>query len=173
MEFGDARGTTEDGATTMGLFSRRKKNAQPEPATPATSATGSAPPARSGAASRSGVAGHPVCSLRAGMGKAEVLARIGQPTRSMTSGQVQSMVNVLGAGEEGDEPEEYWLYADGDAEPGFIFEVLIRSGQLATVRVKPLGPDGRDGATAIRINENGVQARSPYREELGAQPADW
>lgn len=116
---------------------------------------------------------HPVCGLRVGMGKPEVVERIGPPTRSMTSKQLQATANVLGAGEGGEEPEEYWLYRGGDAAPeGFIFEVLIRSERLATVRVKPLGPDGGELATVIRI-KNGLQAVSPYREALGAQPADW
>jgi hypothetical protein len=162
----------------MGLFGGRKKRAGAAPnVAGATTAPAAAagPAGRSGRSGRSGLTGHPVCGLRAGMGKAEVIALIGTPSASMTSGQVRGLANVMIAGEDDAEAEseEYWLYKGSDAEPGFLFEVLLRSERLATVRVKPLGPDGRDLATVIRINDNGVQAVSPYREELGAQLADW
>ncbi|WP_424638774.1 hypothetical protein [Embleya sp. AB8] len=90
----------------------------------------------------------------------------------MTTDQFEGMHSITWDGER--EDLECWLYGSGNAAPkGFIFEVVIRSGRLTTVRVKPLGQDGRELATVIRINEAGVQAVSPYREALGAQPADW
>ncbi|MFC9876705.1 hypothetical protein [Nocardia salmonicida] len=115
---------------------------------------------------------HPVCSLRAGVWKAEVLRRIGPPDASTTNREMMQQYNVLGPADR--ELKEYWLYRPGEgAPPGYTFEVVIDSERLAVVRVKPVGPDGREQWTVIRISEVGVQAVSPYREALGAQEADW
>lgn len=150
LEIGDA----------VGLFGGRKARQRP------ARAQSAAP------VGELGLAEHQVCSLRAGMRKAEVAKRIGRPT--VFTGSKEARERYRKMGETWDGPKEYWLYKSGEGAPeGFIFEVLIHRKRLASVRVKPLGPNGRELATVIRINEDGVQAVSPYRELLGAQPANW
>jgi hypothetical protein len=125
---------------------------------------------------RASLTAHPICALRAGMSRTEVIERIGPPPKSITSQQVRAdldaqpgIVTMYISDSDGEpEPEEYWLYENTPS--GHDTQITLRSELLAEVAVKQLTAEGRYLGTVVRIDESGVAAADPYRETLRAEP---
>ena len=135
----------------MGLFGRRKSNPvkpQAEKAVPREQAK----PLETT---------HPVFQLKAGMDKDAVIGLLGGDYLAMSARQ------LLGR----DDPsksidQECWLYSSSPR--GYDFEIVFRSGSLASATVKERNTDGARTLLA-RIDHDGLAAAEPYRTDLGAR----
>lgn len=115
---------------------------------------------------------HPVCTLRAGIRRAEVIKRMGPPHMSIGSGQVLGYAarqpNLIVDSRVYEEPpSECWLYTD--IAQGHDVEIVIEADRLATVRVTAKDESGTS-RTVVKIDDHGTAAVDRYRSALGAKP---